>query len=67
MSRSFIENETTVSDFNMKIMYPDLFAKISNDNTLFVFLESCFNEKTDKEGDLWIIPRSNLEDFKKVK
>ena len=50
----------------MKIMQPDLFAKITNDNILFVFLESCFNDKTNEDGKLWIIPRSNLEEFKKV-
>ena len=59
-------NITKMGDFEMKIKYPEIFQKISNDNILFVFLESGFNVNTTEDSKLWMIPRSNLEMFKKV-
>jgi hypothetical protein len=66
MTRSYSETEIRMGDFEMKRENPQLFQKISNDNILFVFLESGYNEKSDKEGKLWITPRSNMEEFKKI-
>ena len=66
MSQSNDGNERKTGDFELKIKNPELFAKITNDNLLFVFLESGYNGHTDQEDDLWIIPRSNLEEFKNV-
>ena len=66
MNQSYSECGYKMKDFEMKITNPNLFEKISNDNILFVFLESAFNENTTEGRSLWMIPRSNKEDFKKV-
>ena len=51
----------------MKIKQPELFAKMSNDNILFLVIDSCYNDNARGEEKIWIIPRLNLEEFKKVK
>jgi hypothetical protein len=53
------------SDFEIKIQDPVLFQKISNDNLLFVFAEASFNTQNEENG-VWIIPRSNREELRKV-
>ena len=67
MNRSFEMCAIEKLDFEMKIQQPELFAKSTNDNYLFLFLEIGFNAMCKENEGLWIIPRLHRNEFRKVK
>ena len=67
MDQSYeVQKSTNRGDFEIKFQDPILYSKMNNDNMLFVFAENSFNGDSSQEG-IWIIPRSNREEFRKVR